>query len=237
MLEKFTPNTNRRIATGLSALALTAVMGSEVNAQPSRGESSNTTEQLEADPRIKLREKVVRMMYEGKLPNKCLDVVLTFSSYGRNTKTYNAAPVGPPDGIDSVAMGERQYYMGTAPRYLHYNGDDWLVFTHNMELQAQPNYNPVRGAADIPWSTLFMNVENLPKDAKIWVNPNGKEEKIDGKLHPAKINKTNATITCKDVPVGNVQDLFRMNTREPIDQYVKFRKLRTISPAKIRGLK
>lgn len=242
IFERLYTNKNKAIAAGLSAIALAGIMSPEARTETSKQQEATKVERTENGWQdIKVRDELLRKLSEGKLPNKVLSIAITFSVLGLKEKlAYIAPKKGVPDtGLSTATIKERGYFLGRDPRYLHYAGADWLIFTHQAARDSAPNAESRKKnygvAKDYP-ATVFLNVDYLPKGTKIWT---GKEYGLTGRIIPAEVTERGDVVgkNANDIlDPGTVQFLTHTNDKAAADNLIKAMGLKQTN-MNLKGLK
>ena len=107
------------------------------------------------------------MLAHGKLPNRILDVVVTFSTPGYD---FFTAPAGRIPDANLTPGVKRSYFIGRQPRFIRYNHANWLLFDDMMSRQNDPgaNVDSITGHANDDFYKIFMRTDRLPKDFKVY---------------------------------------------------------------------
>jgi hypothetical protein len=164
---------NKRIATGMAVLALAGALAEAAPAKPAGASDRakiEATKSPETFPLIELRKKVINMLAHNKLPNRILDVAVTFSTTGYD---FFTAPIGKIPDANQTPGVKRSYFIGRQPRFIEYNHANWLIFDDVQSRQMDPgaNVDPTHGTANDEYYKIFIRADRLPKDFKMYTAP------------------------------------------------------------------
>ena len=183
---------NERLAVVMSALALAGGLVGESRAQSEQAGAAAGIETVELEPDTKDKEKLLNDLASGKIPNRVLNLAVTFSVKRGDYSEFYSAPTTRKRGNVLLYAGKpapRTFWIGQYPRYVHTKGEDWLMFDHTQG-RVDRNSVSAEGPAIDMGSTYFLKASDMPDDTKIFSFSRGPINPAKRVL-PAKVDKNN----------------------------------------------